>query len=43
MKSKVKLKILNIHKNNFTGDYERKLTDVLILPGMIKHVIQGIC
>lgn len=44
MKSKAKLSILNIHiKNNFIGDYKRKLTEVISLPGMIKCVNQGRC
>lgn len=43
MKSKAKLKILNSHKNNFTDNYERKLTEVIKLPGMIKCAIQGRC
>lgn len=41
MKSKVKPDILNSHKNNFTVDDERKLTEVIRLPGMMKCIIQG--
>lgn len=29
------------HKNNFTDDYKRKLTEVIRLPGMINVLIRG--